>query len=151
MSRSRFVAVGVLTAVLVATGTSLRSADAWREAPEYVLLFAPPAHRAAYRAFVSPSSMEAVIAELADDANLVRVPGAWTPRAETPLDAFGRSAPYDRWKLARVYGSRQPRVARGARMEGGVVTESWTLISPYPNRDFTALQAGTLRLTLRVP
>jgi hypothetical protein len=148
---SRLVAAAALAAVLVAAGTSLRSAAAWRDAPDYVLRVAPPAHRAAYRAFVSPSSLEVVIAALADDASLVRVPGAWTPRTETPLDAFGRSGPYNRWELVWVYGSRQPRVARGARMENGRVIESWTLISPYPTPDLAALEPGTLIITLRVP
>jgi hypothetical protein len=53
--------------------------------------------------------------------------------------------------VARLYGSRQPRVARGARADEGRVVESWTLVSPYPSADLTRLEHGTLRIVLRTP
>jgi hypothetical protein len=136
--------------LLVASGVRVSPAASWRDAPEYVALFAPPPYRAAYRAATSGADLETVLADLRDDPALVQLPGAWTPRAQHVLDAFGRSGIYDRWKLARLYGSRQPAVARGARMEGGRVTESWTLVSPYPSADFARLEPGTLRIILRI-
>ena len=137
-------------AALVLAAASLRGADSWRDAPDYLRLFAPAAHRSAYRASVSPLALDDVVRGLADDRSLVRPAGAWTPRAEYALDAFGRSGQYDRWKVARLYGSRQARVARGAKVEGGHVVESWTLISPYPSSDLERLEWGTLRVVLRI-
>jgi hypothetical protein len=126
------------------------SAGKWRDAPEFIEIFAPAVHREAYRAAISDTALDAVLIELAADPSLVPTPGAWTARSQPALDAFGRSGNYDRWKLSRLYGSRQPRVARGARNEGGRVTESWTLVSPYPSADFSRLEPGTLRIVLKV-
>jgi hypothetical protein len=140
-----------LGAAAILAGTAINAAEMWREAPEFVGIFAPSAHREAYRASTSDTALDAVLSGLADDPSLVRTPGAWTPRFQSALDAFGKSGSYDRWKLARLYGSRQPRVARGARNEGGRVTESWMLVSPYPSADFSRLEPGTLRIALRMP
>jgi hypothetical protein len=129
---------------------SAAAAAAWRDAPDFVTLFAPSSHRDAYRAAVSASSLDAIVRELAADAGSVPAPGAWTPRATSALDAFGRSGTYDRTALARLYGGRQPRVARGARQEDGRVSEAWLLVSPYPSADLSRLEAGTLRIVLRI-
>ena len=140
-----------VTAALLVAVASLPAADGWRDAPGFVRLFAPAAHGSAYQASVSADGLDAVLMSLAGDASLVRSPGAWAPQMQPPLDAFGRSGAYDRWKLARLYGSRQPRVARGARNVGGGIVESWTLVSPYPSADLTRLEPGTLRIVLRTP
>ena len=137
-------------AAAILAGTAIGAAEMWRDAPEFMGIFAPSAHREAYHASTSDEDLDAVLSALADDPSLVRTPGAWTPRFQPALDAFGKSGSYDRWKLARLYGSRQPRVARGARSEGGRVTESWTLVSPYPSADFSRLEPGTLRITLKL-
>jgi hypothetical protein len=99
---------------------------------------------------VTPSSIDAVLTDVSADPSLLRVPGAWTAQPQHVLDAFGRSGSYPRWALTRLYGARQPRVARGARTEGGRVVESWTLVSPYPSADFTRIEPGTLRIVLRI-
>ena len=116
------------------------------DAPAYLDLFAPRAHRDAYRAGVSPLPLDAVLTALADDESLVRTPGAWRARPELPQDAFGSSGSYNRWLLARLYGSRQPRVARGARSQDGRLVESWILVSPYPDPSLSRLEPGTLRI-----
>ena len=95
--------------------------------------------------------LDAILTDLEDDPSLVRTPGAWTARSQPALDAFGKSGSYDRWKLARLYGSRQPRVVRGARMVAGRLAESWMLVSPYPSTDLTRLEPGTLRVVLHLP
>lgn len=133
-----------------ALAAAVAAAAVWREAPEYVALFAPAAQRTAYTAAVSAADIETIVEEAAADPDAVSTPGAWTTRTVSALDAFGRSGPYDRGRLARLYGGRQPRLARGARLEGGRVTESWTLISPYPSADLTRLEPGTLRIVLRI-
>ena len=120
------------------------------DAPAYLDLFAPRAHRGVYRTAVSPLDLDAVLASLGEDDSLVRTPGAWRPRHENPQDAFGLGGRYNRWTLARLYGSAQPRVARGARIENGRVTESWILVSPYPDPSMTRLEPGTLRLIVGV-
>ena len=130
-------------------GVPALSADGWRDAPEYLRLFAPAAHRGAYRAAVSTSGLDVVLTS-AGDPSWLRAPGAWTAQPQYVLDVFGRSGSYDRWALARLFGAQQPRVARGARTEAGRVVESWTLVSPYPSADFTRLEPGTLRIILEI-
>ena len=152
----RFTAALVAPALLAAwldpaqSALSAQPVAGWRAAPAYVAVFAGAARRDAYRAAVSPLGLDAVLQALADDPSLLRAPGAWTPRAQLPVDAFGRSRPYDRWTLARLYGSRQPRVARGARIDAGRVAESWTLVSPYPTPDLARLEEGTLLIVLEI-
>ena len=113
-------------------------------------LFAPVNQRPAYAIAVTPASLESVLADVAADPMAVLAPGAWQPRGESPQDAFGTAGLHNRWLLARLYGSRQLRVARGARMDRGRVIEAWTLISPYPSADLRTLHPGTMRLILRV-
>jgi hypothetical protein len=127
------------------------SPDVWRSAPEYVRLFGPPRARAgAYRAYVSPLDLGSVLRQLASDPALLHPPGAWTPLALLPTDAFGQTGSYDRWRLARLYGARRVMVARGPRGENGRPNEPWTLISPYPDPTLTHLERGTLRIVLDV-
>jgi hypothetical protein len=140
----------VLLALVLIGGAAAHARTAWREAPGYREIFTPVAHRDAYTADTSASTLDAVLLELAGDATLVRAPGSWEPRPMSAVDAFGTAAPYNGWMVARLYGSRQPRVARGARMEGSRVVESWTLISPYPAADLRRLEPGTLRIVLKI-
>lgn len=124
-------------------------ADAWREAPGYLRLFAPSGPRAAaYRMYVSPFDVETLLKRLATDLSLLRPPGAWSPEALLPLDAFGQTGGYNRSKLARLYGSRRTVVARGPQGVAGRPTEAWTLISPYPDSDMERLEPGTLLIVL---
>lgn len=123
----------------------------WNSAPAYAELFAPRAQRPAYRFFTSPHPLAALLPQVSSDAASVRTPGGWTARALLPFDAFGQSGEYDRTKLARLYGARRAQVARGPRQDGGIVVESWTLVSPYPDTTLTALEPGTLLIVLRLP
>jgi hypothetical protein len=123
----------------------------WREAPDFVALFVPRRYREAYRAFVSPLRLEEVLPGVAADEHSLHPPGAWAAHPEGPADAFGSGGTYERWKLARVFGSQQANVARGPRGDRGLVDESWTLVSPYPSPDLSGLEAGTLLIILRVP
>ena len=137
-------------AALVLACTDLRSAEPWREAPEYVRLFAPRAHSGAYRAYISPAGLEETLATLLTDASVLRPPGAWESQSQIPWDAFGLSGSYNRWKVAGLYRSRRARVVRGPRLDQGQL-ESWTLITPYPDPGLQRLEPGTLILVLRVP
>ena len=124
----------------------------WREAPDYIPLFAPRrTHTDAYRTYVSPLDLDSVLRGLDDQPSLLRPPGSWQPRTLVPLDAFGQTGGYDRWKLARLYGATRPRVARGPKALNGGTIESWTLISPYPDPSLQRLEAGTLLIVLQVP
>jgi hypothetical protein len=121
----------------------------WQEAPGYLRLFAPGGARAAaYRIYVSTADMETLLARLARDPSLLHPPGAWSPAPLLPSDAFGQTGGYDRSKIARLYGSTRAMVARGPRGSGGRPTEAWTLISPYPSRDMTRLEPGTMLIVL---
>jgi hypothetical protein len=141
----------VLAALVVLVCADVRSAaQSWREAPEYVRLFAPPAHSSAYRAFVSPLGLDATLKQLLADSAVLRPPGAWTPQAMIPYDAFGLSGSYNRWNMATLYRSRRAQVARGPRLEQGQM-ESWTLIAPYPDVALRRLEPGTLIIVLRIP
>ena len=155
------VLVGALTALVRAQDPSPlpppaetgAPAGGWREAPEYVALFAPPLYREAFRTFISTLGLERALQGIPAEeaARTVAAPGSWQPRPENPLDAFGSGGTYDRWKVLRLYGSRRPTVARGPRGTTGMVQESWTLISPYPSPDLATLDPGTLLIILRVP
>ncbi|MBI4887652.1 MAG: hypothetical protein HY824_11215 [Acidobacteria bacterium] len=124
----------------------------WREAPGLAAIFAPRGPQAAaYRAYVSPANLDAVLREFASDPSLLRAPGAWTPQDLAPADAFGQGGTYDRSTVARLYGSGRARVARGARVEDERIVESWTLISPYPDPARRRLEPGTLLLIVRLP
>lgn len=143
------VMIGVLLSGMAAAA---QVGEPWREAPEYLPLLAPAGGRdRAYRVYISPLDLEATLRRLNADASLVRAPGAWQPRPMLALDAFGLAGRYDRSGMARVYGARQPHVARGARTEDGRVVESWTLISPYPDAALRLLSEGTLLVVLRLP
>jgi hypothetical protein len=148
-----------LVALAVVAWTLLRSAaqaqlstalrTGWREAPAYVNLFAPQARRAAYRAYISPLGLEATLKQLTADPAVLHPPGAWTPQAMIPYDAFGLSGSYNRWKVAGLYRSRRAQVARGPRLNQGEL-ESWTLIAPYPDETLQRLETGTLVIVLRM-
>jgi hypothetical protein len=146
-------ALSALIFLRVLTGFGARQPGVdWQQAPAYVALFAPSGARAdAYRTFVSPLDLDTLLDRLGPDVSVVRPPGAWEPRPQLPFDAFGQTGPYDRSKLARLYGARRPRVARGPRAENGRIVEAWTLISPYPDPKLEHLEAGTLLIVLRVP
>ncbi len=131
--------------------TILAGAGQWTEAPAYLDLFVAPVHRAAYRAYVSSHPLDTVLERLTDTPALLHPPGAWQARALGPIDAFGGSGPYNRWSLARVYGSTPARVAHGPRADSSQVVESWTLVSPYPDSSLSHLEPGTLLLVGRVP
>jgi hypothetical protein len=160
---ARFIA-GLVACVL--SCTDLRSAEPfdaaqgrpvdptqgrpWRDAPEYLRLFAPAAHRDDYRAYVSPLGLDETLTALLADPAVQRPSGAWEPRSMVPFDAFGRTGSYNRWKLAGLYGSRRARVARGPRVDHGQ-SESWMLVAPYPDPALQHLEPGTLIIVLTIP
>jgi hypothetical protein len=141
----------------VARSTISAQADAsssmpgeWRDAPIYLDLFVPRAHRSSYRALVSPRSLDDALAALAADPNRLSPPGAWLPESLATSDAFGESGPYNRAVLAMLYKGTPVRVARGPRTNGNRVSESWTLLSPYPDARLERLEPGTLLIVARV-
>jgi hypothetical protein len=130
---------------------ALALAGSWDEAPAYLRLFAPASARSFYRAYVSRQPLDDALRAIGAIPSLLHPPGAWTPQASAPADAFGRSGSYNRWTVARLYGGTPVRFARGPRGRNGRADESWTLLSPYPAVDVRRLEQGTLLLVLRVP
>ena len=129
----------------------------WRDAREFLPLFAPSGARAAaYRIYVSRRDLQTVLTQIGSEPSAMHPPGAWLPAAQLPLDAFGQTGGYDRSKLARLYGAKRALVARGPRESAGPSTalgtsrpvEAWTLISPYPSRDMQRLEPGTMLIVL---
>jgi hypothetical protein len=133
--------VFLMWAASAGSGTAAaRQNGIWRAAPEYLPLAAPAGERrGAYRTYVSALGIDEVLRQLGT---------GWPAKPVSPFDAFGPAGRYDRFKLARLYGSSQPRVARGPRPSADVVTEAWTLISPYPEPAMARLQPGTLLIVL---
>lgn len=121
----------------------LSSLPGWTESPLHAALFTPRRASATFRAYVTPRPLDEVVADLQR-----MTPGGFTPEALIAADAFGRSGTYNRWTLARLYGARRARVARGPRIDHGQVVEAWTLISPYPSADLGRLEPGTLLIVL---
>jgi hypothetical protein len=141
----------LLLAAFLAAGADASSPPGWREAPEFLRLFAPARTRpGAYHIYVNAAPIEQLIQRIREDAGSANAPGAWELQTALPFDAFGQSGGYDRWKVARLYGSRRARVARGPRLENGRVVEAWTLVSPYPDAAQQRLEPGTLLIVLRV-
>jgi hypothetical protein len=144
----------VVAAVMLWLGAAAASAQlpppgAWQEAAAYLRLFAPFGTRAgAYRIFVTTLPIDRLLGRLGDDPSLLRPPGAWVPAPVVPSDAFGQTGSYDRSRLARLYGARRPVVARGPRGAAGRPAEAWTLVSPYPNRELTRLESGTVLIVV---
>jgi hypothetical protein len=100
------------------------------------VLFTPaPSRLGRYEACTTVQPIEAVAGR------------SWSIASTPPLDAFGEGGAYDRARVARLYGGRQPLVARGWIQEDGHFV-AITLISPYPDETLTRLVAGTLILRL---
>lgn len=97
-----------------------------------------------YEVCTTPITLEAVVDDLA--AAGVHLAA---PEMLNPFDAFGAAGRYNRAALARLYGGRRVRVARGWAQRGDRF-ESVTLLSPYPDPTLTQLRSGTMaiRLTL---
>ena len=143
------LALMALTAFVGAQSKTAAPFDFAQGKPEYVRLFAPKgAHTGAYRAYVSPLDLQDVLTQLEGEPSLLRPPGAWTPVGLLPSDAFGQTGSYDRWKMAKLYGSSRVMVARGPRGDGERPREAWTLISPYPAPSLDRLEPGTLLIVL---
>lgn len=149
-SISRSLVAALAAAVSLSSGSAQSDAP-WRDAPEYVALLAPAGHQDAYRAMVSPLAPDALLPILEIGLSLLKAPGAWAAHTAGAFEAFGKAGAYDRTTMARLYRGRQVKLVRGPRAVGGRVTESWSLISPYPNPAVTRLEPGTLILVLRLP
>ena len=150
-ARRSVLATAVVLLWLTGVGTTAPG-NAWRPAPEFIRLLTPGGtHPAAYETYTSPLPLEAALAALAAEPALLRPPGAWQPQEMIALDAFGRQGSYNRWALARLYGARRVRVARGPHGDGSRVAEMWTLISPYPDAALSRIETGTLLIVLHLP
>jgi hypothetical protein len=122
----------------------------WRDARDYLPLFAPAGARAAaFHIYVSTRDLQTVLKQISTDPSALHPPGAWRPVAQLPVDAFGQTGGYDRSTLARLYGAKRAVVARGPRGSPGP-SEAWTLISPYPSGDMQRLEPGTMLIVVNL-
>lgn len=106
----------------------------------------PPGTFAVYRSAEDVRSLAARLRAL----DLNPAAGAWDVEKTGVFDAFGAEGPYDKGRLARLFGGSSPRVARGSLVTppGRVAV---ALISPYPDLAITSLQQGTLVIVTRLP
>ena len=76
--------------------------------------------------------------------------GAWRVEHAGVFDAFGAEGPYDKPRLALLFGGASPSVARGsfATATGRLAL---TLISPYPNASLDSLREGTMVIVTKLP
>ena len=76
--------------------------------------------------------------------------GAWLVERAGVFDAFGAEGPYDKPRLALLFGGASPSVARGT-----LVTPAGrlavTLIAPYPDATLASLRPGTLVILTKLP
>ena len=135
------VAAALAAGVLVNAQSNRDRPDA-SCAPAYAGLFAPLQPRLGRPPAVLPWTSRYEVCTSSEPLTAL-AQADWTIEATAPLDAFGAAGTYDRAKVARLYGGRWPRVARGWRRSEGQL-ESITLVSPYPNATLTRLEPGTL-------
>jgi hypothetical protein len=126
-------------------GALLVAAVQWTCDAALTALFTPArADLGRYEVCVTPSPIDVVAAETAGGrVHLAAI------ETLNPFDAFGAAGPYDRAALARLYGGRQVRIARGWT-ERGDQFESVTLVSPHPDRTLSRLEPGTMAIRLRL-
>jgi hypothetical protein len=109
--------------------------------PAMTALFTPPQPPLGrYEVCTTGEAIETVTA--AGAADQVHYGGV---EALESLDAFGRAGPYDRSRLARLYGGTRVRVVHGWRATPDAFT-SVTLLSPYPDPSLSRLLPGTLEI-----
>jgi hypothetical protein len=75
--------------------------------------------------------------------------GSWVVAPGPAVEAFDSAAIFDRARLARLYGGRSPRIARGP-VVGEDTDYVVLLMSPYPDADLRRLNPGTLIMEVRV-
>jgi hypothetical protein len=113
-------------------------------------LFTPPAAAGTSCVVRSALSIDALARDYAR-----REPGspfgAWRVSPSPPLDAFDAAARFDRHRLARLYGSRRPLIARGPIERNGRIVASLTLIAPYPDTALSKLLPGTMVIVFWIP
>ena len=118
--------------------------------PAHRALFAPPARASLYSFATTDERIDRVAAYYqerwpSDD------PRPWKVETSGPVDVFDGAALFDRARLARLYGGKVVRIARGPIVENGRVTHTVLLLSPYPDAELTRLNQGTLIMTVLVP
>lgn len=118
--------------------------------PAHAVLFAPPGRAGLFAFATTRERLDDVVAYYREhwpspDRR------SWMVERSGPNDVFDGAALFDRARLARLYGGRPIRVARGPMIENGRVTHTVLLVSPYPEPDLEHLNPGTLIMTVRVP
>jgi hypothetical protein len=77
-------------------------------------------------------------------------PGAWEVERAGVFDAFGSEGPYDKARLARLFGGTSPWVVRGSLVTTGG-RRALTLIAPYPDAALSTLRQGTMVIVTKLP
>ena len=78
------------------------------------------------------------------------VAGAWRVDGAGVFDAFGAEGPYDKPRLARLFGGSSPSVARGTLVTA-TGRLAFTLLSPCPDQSLSSLRPGTMVIATKLP
>lgn len=142
----------VLLTVGPTSATERPSLVPGRPSPEHAAVFAPVRRADRFHFYVSDLSIEHVAALLAQ--RLPEGVPSFQIRPGSALDAFDNQAPFDRYRLARLFGGSRPRIARGPLFRDAGDRQpiaAVLLMSPYPEPDLVRLNAGTLIMVVDVP
>lgn len=103
-----------------------------------------------YRIYVSEAPLD-VRVEALRAADPAHAPGEWEVEQADVLGVLGPTAGIaDRARLARLFGGRRLRVARGA-IRNGARLVAYTILSPYPDPTLSGTDGGTLVIVFQVP
>jgi hypothetical protein len=78
------------------------------------------------------------------------VQGAWDVGRSGVFDALGAEGPYDKGRVARLFGGSSPSAARGS-LQTADGRMAITLVSPYPDPSLASLRTGTMVIVTRLP
>lgn len=122
-----------------------------RRSPQLERLFTPPAApQGTYEVYESSTPIADLAATLRARDPSPR-PGAWELRNTGAGDAFGAEGAYDRARLALLLEGRSITTVRGSLRETDGSVTAYTLLSPYPDAELSALRAGTMTIVFHVP
>jgi hypothetical protein len=115
--------------------------------PAHARFFAPPARVAQFQFARTDLPIE-VVAQFYRERWPPLDPRSWKLERVVAAEAFDGAALFDRARLARLYGGRNPRIARGPITTERGGTAVVLLVSPYPEADLRDLNRGTLIMTV---
>jgi hypothetical protein len=145
---TRTLPLALSLAVLAPTARAQEPPFTVTTSAAHARVFAPPARADRFAFSVTGDPIDAV-------ANFYRQrwpsddERSWVIAPGPAVEAFDSAAVFDRARLARLYGGRLARIARGPIARAGT-DHVVMLLSPYPEADLRRLNPGTLIMEVSV-